>query len=145
MFHCMPCLYHLDNFGVSRILWVVFASPKILENYLDNVSLYIMPLSLEHFWSCWSVSSFTKYYEWFLQVPKLQNIGKFAFIYGKAKSNLILAMNMDYGCPERKLPSLKGRKSTPTAKFLGTAEAYFVCHIDPNFQISLIYAFIGCP
>ena len=37
--------------------------------------------------------------------------------------------------------SLHGRKSTPTPKLLGTAEAYFVCHIGPNFQIS----FIGCP
>ena len=35
-------------------------------------------------------------------------------------------------------------KFTPTTKFLGTAKAYFVCHIGPNFQISLIYAFIGC-
>ena len=26
---------------------------------------------------------------------------------------------------------------TPTLKFLGTAEAYFVCRIGPNFQISL--------
>ena len=26
-----------------------------------------------------------------------------------------------------------------------TAEAYFVCHIGPKFQISFIYAFIGCP
>ena len=51
----------------------------------------------------------------------------------------------DYGHPERKLPSLNCRKSTPTPKFLGTVEAYFVCHIGPNFQISLIYAFIGCP
>ena len=25
------------------------------------------------------------------------------------------------------------------------AEAKFVCHISPNFQISLIYVFIGCP
>jgi hypothetical protein len=25
------------------------------------------------------------------------------------------------------------------------AKAYFVCHIGPNLQISLIYAFIGCP
>ena len=31
------------------------------------------------------------------------------------------------------------------AKFLGKAEAYFVCHIGPILQISLIYAFIGCP
>ena len=32
------------------------------------------------------------------------------------------------------------KKSTPIPKFLGIAEAYFVCHIGPNFQISLIYA-----
>ena len=52
---------------------------------------------------------------------------------------------MDYGRPVRKSPSLHGRKSTRTPKFLGAAEAYFVCHIGPNFQIYLIYAFIGCP
>ena len=40
------------------------------------------------------------------------------------------------GRPVRKSPSLHGQKSTPTSKFLGTAEAYFVCHIGPNFQIS---------
>ena len=51
----------------------------------------------------------------------------------------------DYGRPERKWSSLHGRKFNPNPKFLGTAEAYFVCHINPNFQISLIYAFIGCP
>ena len=43
------------------------------------------------------------------------------------------------------MPSLNLRKSTPTPKFLGMAEAYFVCHIGPSFEISLIYAFIGCP
>ena len=32
-----------------------------------------------------------------------------------------------------------------TAKFLGTAAAYFVCHIGPIFQISLNYAFNGSP
>ena len=42
----------------------------------------------------------------------------------------------------KKLPPLHGRKSTPTSKFLDTAEAYFVIHIGPNFRISLIYAFI---
>ena len=51
----------------------------------------------------------------------------------------------DYGHPERKWPSLHGRKFTPTPKFLGTAEPDFVCHIGLIFQISLIYAFIGCP
>ena len=51
----------------------------------------------------------------------------------------------DYGRPVRKSPSLHGRKSNPNPKFIGTAEAYFVCHIGPKFQVSLIYAFIGCP
>ena len=51
----------------------------------------------------------------------------------------------DYGCLERKLPSLHGRKFNPNPKFLGMSEAYFVCHIGPIFQISLIYVFIGRP
>ena len=53
--------------------------------------------------------------------------------------------NTDYGRPDREQPSLHGRKFTPTPKFLGMAAAYFVCHIGPNFQVSLIFAFIGCP
>ena len=36
-------------------------------------------------------------------------------------------------------------KSNPNPKFLGTAKSYFVCHTGLIFQISLIYAFIGCP
>ena len=60
-------------------------------------------------------------------------------------NKFLLDFTTDYGRPVRKLPSLHGQKSTPTPKFLGTAEAYFVCHIGPNFQISLISAFIGCP
>jgi hypothetical protein len=51
----------------------------------------------------------------------------------------------DYGRPVKKLPSLHGRKSNPNPKIFGMAEAYFVCHSGPNLQISLIYAFIGCP
>ena len=51
----------------------------------------------------------------------------------------------DYGHPVRKSPSVHVRKSNLKTKFLGMAEAYFVCHIGPKFQISLIYAFIGCP
>ena len=34
----------------------------------------------------------------------------------------------------------QGRKSYPNPKFLSTAEAYFVCHISPKYQISLIHA-----
>ena len=57
----------------------------------------------------------------------------------------IMAKATDYGRTERKYPSLHGRKFNPNSKFLGTAEAYFVCQIGPIFQISLICAFIGCP
>ena len=46
----------------------------------------------------------------------------------------------DYGRLVRKSPSLHGRKSNPDPKFIVMTEAYFVCHIDPNFQISSIYA-----
>ena len=56
-----------------------------------------------------------------------------------------MCWNTDYGRPERKQCSLLGRKFNPNPKFLGMAKAYFVCHIGPIFQISLIYAFIGCP
>ena len=53
-------------------------------------------------------------------------------------------MSTDYRHPERKESSLHSQKFNPNPKFLGTDEAYFVCHISPIFQISLIYAFIGC-
>ena len=59
--------------------------------------------------------------------------------------NKMLNHGTNYGHPERKQPSLHGRKFNPNPKFLGTAKAYLVCHIGPIFQISLIYAFIGCP
>ena len=55
----------------------------------------------------------------------------------KTKNYYSIHELMDYG--------LHSLKFTPTPKVLGMAEAYFVCHISPNFQISLIYAFIGCP
>ena len=51
----------------------------------------------------------------------------------------------DYRRPERKQPSLYGRKFNLNPKFLGMDEEYFVCHIGPIFQISLIYAIIGSP
>ena len=51
----------------------------------------------------------------------------------------------NYECLVRKSPSLHGQKSNLNPKFLSTAKVYFVCHIDPKFQIFKIYAFIGCP
>ena len=58
---------------------------------------------------------------------------------------VLMNKTTDYGHPEGKYPSLHGRKFNPNPKFLGRAKAYFVCHIGPILQISLIYAFIGCP
>ena len=52
----------------------------------------------------------------------------------KLKSNGC-CKNTDCGRLVRKSPSLNGRKSTHTPKFLGMAKQYFVCHICPNFQI----------
>ena len=35
------------------------------------------------------------------------------------------------------LPSLQGGKSDPNPKFLGATEAYFVCHNNQKFMLSL--------
>ena len=40
----------------------------------------------------------------------------------------------DYGRPVRKSHSLSVQKSNPNSKFIGTAEAHFVCHIGPKIS-----------
>ena len=47
--------------------------------------------------------------------------------------------------PREEIASTAWPKMQSQSQILGTAEAYFVCHIGPIFQTSLIYAFIGCP
>ena len=44
---------------------------------------------------------------------------------------------MDYGRPVRRFSSLHGQKSSPTHKFFGTVEAYFVCHMVHIFSFDL--------
>ena len=66
-------------------------------------------------------------------------------VVGGQKMPFLYTFSTDYKRPVRKSPSLHGQKSTPNPKFLGTTEAYFVCPIGSNFQIYLLYAFIGCP
>ena len=56
-----------------------------------------------------------------------------------------IKVNTDYRRPVRKSSSMHGRKSNSNPKFIGMAEAYFVCQIGPKFQVSWIYTFIGCP
>ena len=93
---------------------------------------------LEIVWSkrfrLWNMS--TCFSKWYIALWEQINV---------FQTQRFIFQSTDYGRPVRKLPSLHGRKSTPTPKFSGTAEAYFVCHIGPNFQIYLIYTFIGCP
>ena len=69
----------------------------------------------------------------------------FSIINDKWSSQKIRQMEgiKDYRRPVRKSLPLHGRKIHSHSQFFGTAEAYFVCHIGPNFQIFLIYAFIG--
>ena len=101
-------------------------------------------------------------YEYMIQTNDAPFVPKKLFHDSLADSEVTLdnqvwatiSESTDYGRPERKQQcpftygkqsSLHGRKFTPTPKFLGTAKVYCVCHIGPIFQISLIYAFIGCP
>ena len=88
---------------------------------------------------------FCKAFEW---VSSLEEKEETFQEEANVSRQFIISYATDHGRPERKSTSLNGRKSTPTPKFLGTdstARAYFVCHINPNFQISLIYAIIGYP
>ena len=47
--------------------------------------------------------------------------------------------------PREEIAYTARQKLNPNPKSSGTNEAYFVCHIGPIFQISLIYASIACP
>ena len=125
----MPTLkYHNDaRTKASCFVKCLFRMPTELS-YCNCLVLEIKPCGLGS--RIWDVEAF-----WYKGEIK---IIYFVWLYG-------LPWPTDYGRPERKSPSLHDRKSTPTPKFLGTAEAYFVCHIGPNFQISLIYVFIKCP
>ena len=47
--------------------------------------------------------------------------------------------------PRQEMAFTEQPKIHSHSQILGTTKAYFVCHIGTVFQISLIYAFIGCP
>ena len=65
-------------------------------------------------------------------LTKLKHISAIFTICIYFLHNLSLMVQlMDYGCPESKKPSLHGQKFNPNPKLLGTAKAYFVCHIVP--------------
>ena len=78
-----------------------------------------------------------------ISTGKSLEIGRKSWENVENNDDIYLVMN--YRHPVKKSPSLHGLKSNPNPKYLVTAEAYFVCHIGPKFQISFIHAFIGCP
>ena len=120
MFHCMPCFYWLNTFGVAD-QWNIESQASqdvclfIKEARGDtklhqtrrqtrvhgqspmNVTIsYDFAAEIIGFNGCGPGSiNRTKYYMWCIQVPKFRRtIGKFAFIFHYTLSNLILAMNI---------------------------------------------------
>ena len=61
----------------------------------------------------------------------LQKIAQINFLYRRNWIDFFIT-TMDYGRPVRKLPSLHGRKSTPTPKFLG--RSIFCLSHRPKFS-----------
>ena len=57
--------------------------------------------------------------------------------------NVFIGKTTNYGRPERKKPTLHSRKFTPTPKFLGTAEAYFVATSAQLFRYLWFMASLG--
>ena len=119
-----------QSVGAVVIIWFLKMTVKCQKArffMMQNTNECLLEMASKFFNKAnWRLEFFNDYYSFFHYLPKSY------------------LTNTDYGRPVRKSPSLNGRKSTPTPKFLGTPEAYFVCHISPNFQISMIYALIGC-
>ena len=65
--------------------------------------------------------------------------------YGAVSYSLRYRLDHGLRTPGEEIAFTAQPKIHSTPKFLGTVEAYFVCHIGPEFHVSLIYAFIGCP
>ena len=79
-----------------------------------------------------------------VSVKQLQQLGKgLIFKISEKNSYDLVKCTLHYGRFECICPKTICIW-TATSKFLGAARSYFVCHISPNFQISLIYVFIGC-
>ena len=85
---------------------------------LNSTSVHFWHLKISNLHKIFPLFSsiFLKFYKTMLFISKSDSFRGFIF-------------PTNYGHP--KLSSLHGRKSNP--KFLGTAEAYFVYHICPNF------------
>ena len=139
--------------SIWHLLHNVKSTVKILSNFvafLENINFTRILNCEKAGWNCYEINEIIWENTCLLENPERSR--HWRNVLHLTCQNQIIKMNRhtmylstDYGRPVKKLPSLQGRKSNPNPKFLGTAEAYFVFHIGPKFQISLIYAFIGCP
>ena len=128
---------------MSKLIHTFLNLSKPTQTYLDLSKSIGTNLNLsEHYQTNPKISEKEKQNLLHLAVKKKGTVN-YALRHSCLQS--VIYLLTDYRRPVRKSPSLHGQKSTPTPKFLGTAKAYLVCHIGPIFQISLIYAFIGCP
>ena len=103
-------------------------------------------------WKCKFIRTYTSFWLAKERLYRCNIVGSYILqssitvcVFAARIQDILMVSCTDYGSLEKKWPSLHGRKFNPNPNFLGTAEAYFVCHIGPIFQISLIYTFIGCP
>ena len=134
----------VSGFGTCFLQWQRdFFQDALIMNYCKRIVVTQLVVQ-----TVCSANSFAKGKK--LQAKRLklsstfELIDRFRTAVPKCPIHSKICSTTDYGRPERKQPSLHGRKINPNPKYLGTAKAYFVCHIGPNFQISLIYAFTGC-
>ena len=119
---------------VKRLMVLTIQFSLFFPHHLQPFTVFQYEAPLQ------AISAIELYYLPDLLFTKV-TMGSNSRFFNKSRIHLIHGLRT----PREEIPSLNGRKFTPTPKFLVTAEAYFVCHIGPNFQISLIYAFIGCP
>ena len=96
-------------------------------NSQPNFSVHIIPYYVTSVFGPWYCLYGIVY------AVSFKRYGLYGMVY-MVWSILVLVYTMDYGHSVRKSPSLNGWKSTRTPKFLGTAEACFVCQSDQIFR-----------
>ena len=87
------------------------------------------------------------------QGPSIQDVGKFSRVFNPTPSYrqffyspvFTIIQRLQKPGEDIAFTARPGHISNPNPKYLGSAEAYFICHIGQEFQISLNYAFIGRP
>ena len=87
----------------------------------------------------------THYFAHFIAARELETLQQHAQWAEILFRGVFIVFTNQLQMPGEEIAFTEWPKIYSTPKFLGTAKAYFVCHIGPNFQISLIDACIGCP